>query len=69
MLFHELKRERVVPGRHRRVRREDRASADLVEGVIERRARSVSSRMRCSTTNAGVAFVEVEDRRIDARAP
>ena len=41
-------------------------SADLVERVVERRPRSIRSRMRCSTTNAGVSFVEVEHAGVDA---
>ena len=35
VLLDEVKRERVVAGRHRRVRREDRRLPDLLERVVE----------------------------------
>ena len=63
MLLDEVKRKRVVPGRHRRVRREDRGLPDLLERVVEGRPLLDEVADPLQHDEAGVPFVQVKDRR------
>ena len=61
MLFDEVKRERVVSRRDRRVRGEDRRLADLLERVVERRALRDQIVNALEDDEARVSFVQVVD--------
>ena len=63
MLLDEVKRKRVVAGRHRRVRREDRGLPDLLERVVERRPLLDQVADPLQHDEAGVAFVQMKDPR------
>ena len=68
MLLDEVERERVVTGRHRRVRREDGGAPHFLERVVEGRAASREIADALQHDEGGVAFVEMPDRRLDAQA-
>ena len=59
-----MERKRVVPRRHRRVRREHRRLADLVERGVEGGAVLDQIADALQHDEAGVPFVQVEDARI-----
>ena len=65
----EVERERVVSGRHRRVRREDRASPDFLERVVEARAALDEIANALQDDERRVSFVQVKDRPGRIRAP
>ena len=66
MLFDEVKRERVVAGRHRRVCREDRGLPDLFERFVEVRPAVDQLANPLQNHEGGMALVQVKDRRFDA---
>ena len=66
MLLDQAERKRVVSGRHRRVRREHRRLANLLERVVEARALLDQIADALQDDEAGVPFVEVKDAGIDA---
>ena len=56
----------LVPGRHRRVRREDGAAARRLERLVDRRLRARPARAAISSAaSAGMALVEVDDGGLD----
>ena len=62
----QVKRKRIVSRGHRRVRGEDRGATNFVQRLSKFAPASHRSRMRCSTTKAGVPFVQVIDRGLVA---
>ena len=66
VLLDQVERERVVAGRHRRVRREHRRSPHLLERVVERSALLDQLADALQRDEGGVAFVQVPHRRRDA---
>ena len=62
LLLDQVERERVVAGRHRRVRREDRRPPDFGERVVPVGARREEIAHALQDDERGVAFVEVPDR-------
>ena len=62
MRFDEWKRKRIVPGRDRRVRREDRRAPHFLERRLEARARLAQIADPLQDDERGVPFVEVVDR-------
>ena len=66
MRLHEVKRKGVVPGRHRRVRREDRRLPDLLERVVEGRPLLDEVADPLQHDKAGVPFVQMKGPRCHA---
>ena len=63
---HELGIEHLVPGRHRRVRREDRGGAEPLERLVRRQALLLHELAHAlELEERGVALVQVEDRRLE----
>ena len=63
----EVELERVVSGRDRRVRREDRASPDFLERVVEARTALGELPDALQDDERRVSFVEVKDVRVESR--
>ena len=66
VLLDHVEGERVVAGRHRRVRREHGRLANLLERIVEGRALFDEIADPLQHDEAGVPFVQVKDRRIGA---
>ena len=66
VFFDEVKRERIVPGWHRRVRREHRRPSYFVDRFVEGRAALREIADALQDDERGVPLVEVEDRGIGA---
>ncbi len=64
LFFHQREGERVVAGRHRRVRREDRRPPDFGEGVLPAEAGREIVAHPLQDDERRVALVEVPDRRL-----
>src|SRR5688572_29528407 len=64
MLFDEVNRERVVPGGHRRMRREHRRRTDLVERLLEGRALLDEIADPLQDDEGRVPFVQMKDQGI-----
>ena len=62
----ELLAEDLVPGRHRRVRREDRRAADVLDRLARRHALLHERTQPLDREERRVALVHVEDARLDA---
>ena len=69
VLFDELKWKRIVAGRDRGVRREDRRALHFLERVVERTALLDHLADALQRDERGVAFVEVAHGRRDAHLP
>ncbi len=66
MLFDELKRKNVVPGRYGSVGREDRSTSHIIEGRVERRSalHQFTDALQCD--KRGVSLVQMPHRGLDA---
>ena len=67
--FDEVERKRVVAGRDRRVRREDRGPPNLLERVLEAGSRLAQVANPLQDDERGMPFVEVIGRRLRRPSP